>query len=88
MRRIPAVRFPYGSCKQKAPCWKAGCFFLLLTFWDARQVHDPYGNRKARPAGFGAQGPHLSIRENGARQMQAARGLQPHERPGLAGWRA
>ena len=79
---------PVRVMQTKSTLLKAGCFFLLLTFWDARQVHDPYGNRKARPAGFGAQGPHLSIRENGARQMQAARGLQPHERPGLAGWQA
>ena len=38
--------------------------------------------------GFWRVGPHLSVSENGERQMQAVRGLQLHERPGLAGWRA
>lgn len=33
-------------------------------------------------------GPHLSVCENGERQMQAVRGLQPNERASFAGWRA
>src|SRR5574344_1621996 len=41
-----------------------------------------------RSFGFWRVGPHLSASENGERQMQAARGLQPNERASFAGWRA
>ena len=41
-----------------------------------------------RSFGFWRVGPHLRASENGERQMQAARGLQPNERASFAGWRA
>ena len=44
--------------------------------------------RSRRSFGFWRVGPHLSASENGERQMQAVRGLQPNERACFAGWRA